>query len=221
MNDTLKEQGKQASPQIAQPIGEHLEAFVKPLLVELDKCLDKRLVRTFLTTLQVIVQFRHRANGLLLSELGAYILSPDKAPAGTKRLSNLLRSKKWASKQIAQFLWREAHERLNELEWEGNDPLLAWDESVVEKAESIAIEGLCSVRSSKARRLKRIKPGYFNPPGGRPIMVPGMHWVASLLMGRRGIPKVAAMRWWTTRDKFASNRRTQEESLLAGTSLEI
>jgi hypothetical protein len=206
---------KQVSGEMALRIGERLEAFVEPLLVELDQCLDKRLVRTFLTTLQVIVQFRHRAQGLLLSELGAYILSPDRAPAGTKRLSNLLRSKKWASTLIERFLWQDAHERLNELEAEGEDPLLAWDESVIEKAESIAIEGLCSVRSSKARRLKRIKPGYFNPPGGRPVMVPGMHWVTLLLMGRRGIPKVATMRWWTTRGKFASDRRAEEARLLA------
>jgi hypothetical protein len=135
MDDTLKVQGKQASESVARFIGERLEAFVKPLLVELDRCLDKRLVRTFLVTLQVIVQFRHRAHGLLLSELGGYILSPDRAPAGTKRLSNLLRSKKWAARQIEQFLWRDAHERLNELEAEGEDPLLAWDESVIEKAD--------------------------------------------------------------------------------------
>lgn len=81
-------------------------------------------------------------------------------------------------------LWRDAHETLNELEAEGDEPLLAWDESVIEKSESIAIEGLCSVKSSKTRRLTRIKPGYFNPPGGRPIMVPGMHWVTLLCPSR-------------------------------------
>jgi hypothetical protein len=45
-------------------------------------------------------------------------------------------------------------------------------------------------------------------------MVPGMQRVALLLMGRRGMPKVAAMRWWTTRGKFASDRRSVEEQLL-------
>ena len=115
-------QGKQVSGEMARRIGDRLEGFVKPLLVELDRCLDKRLVRTFLTVLQVIVQFRHRAQGLLLSELGAYILSPEQAPAGTKRLSNLLHSPKWVSRQIEQFLWRDAHEKLNELEAEGDDP---------------------------------------------------------------------------------------------------
>jgi len=35
--------------------------------------------------------------GLLLSELGKYICGTAHAPAGTKRISNLLRSKNWNS----------------------------------------------------------------------------------------------------------------------------
>ena len=49
--------------------------------------------------------------------------------------------------------------------------------------------------------LKRIKPGFFNPPGGRPIFVPGMQWQSVLLIGRSensGPPAVARMAWWTT-----------------------
>jgi hypothetical protein len=92
--------------------------------------------------------------------------------------------------------------------------LLAWDECVLGKSKSIAIEGLSAVRSSKARRLKRIKPGYFNPPGGRPVFVPGMHWVTLLLTSRKWKPCVVAMLWWTTRGKFASGRRTEEAALL-------
>jgi hypothetical protein len=92
--------------------------------------------------------------------------------------------------------------------------LAVWDESVLEKSESIALEGLCAVRSSKARRLKRIKPGYYNPPGSRPVFVPGMHWVSILVLGLRGAPVVAAMRWWTTRGPLSSDRRTQERRLL-------
>ncbi len=206
---------EQASTRIARDLGDRLEAFVRPLLIELDRHIDKRLVRTFLSTLQVIVQFRQGSQGLLLSELGGYLLSPDRAPAGTKRLSNLLRSQKWTWRLIAHFLWQGADRALDDLEAAGEAALVAWDESVLEKSESIAIEGLCSVRSSKARRLKRIKPGYFNPPGGPPIMVPGMHWITLLLMGYHGIPRVAAMQWWTTRGHFASDRRTEEAGLLA------
>ena len=52
------------APAMAQGLGEALARFLFPLLVELDKLLDKRLVRTFLATIQVILTFRDRANGL-------------------------------------------------------------------------------------------------------------------------------------------------------------
>jgi len=70
MNYPRNDQTKQISEKMAHRLGERLEAFVKPLLLELDQLMDKRLVRTFLTTLQVIIQFRHRSHGLLLSERG-------------------------------------------------------------------------------------------------------------------------------------------------------
>jgi hypothetical protein len=73
-----------------------LRLFVAPLLETLDRHLDRRLVRTVLATREALVCWRNRAHGLLLSELGAYILSPAHAPAGTKRLSNLLRSSRCA-----------------------------------------------------------------------------------------------------------------------------
>lgn len=187
---------------------------MQPLLLWLDARLDKRLVRPFLQTGQAILQFRHRAHGLLLSELGAYVLSPVQAPAGTKRLSHLLHSPKWTASLIERFLWDQATIRLAALEAANEQALVVWDESVLEKPESLAAEGLCAVRSAKATRLKRIKPGYFNPPGGRPIGVPGLHWLALLLLGRQGPPTLALMRWWSTRGLFATDRRSQEQTVL-------
>ena len=93
--------------------------------------------------------------------------------------------------------------------------LAIWDESVLEKPESIALEGLCPVRSSKAARLKRIKPGYYNPPGGPPVFVPGLQWLTVMVAGMQGPPALAAMRWWTSRGKLASHRREQTTSLLS------
>lgn len=215
--DSILAQGKQASPTVSHHLAEQLADFVAPLLLELDTLIDKRLVRTLLATLSVIVQFRNRANGLLLSELGAYLMPPDQAPAGTKRLSNLLRCAKWEYSIIERFLWTNARQRVATLQQEGEDTLALWDESVIEKSESIKIEGLCAVRSSKAARLKRIKPGYYNPPGGRPIFVPGMQWLSVLLIGRSeasGPPTVAKMQWWTTRGEHASDKRTLQEQLL-------
>lgn len=201
--------------QQSQAVLERLEHFVSSLLQRLDSQVDKRLVRTFLVTLSAILTFRHTRYGLLLSELGAYILSPDQAPAGTKRLSNLLRSAKWTYALIAAFLWQQADVRVHQLVQEEQTALAIWDESVLEKPESIALEGLCAVRSAKAARLKRIKPGYFNPPGGRPIFVPGMQWLSLIICGLEGVPLLAAMSWWTSRGQLASDKRTEEGKLLA------
>jgi len=198
----------------SQLYGAKLQAFVEPLLVRLDGYLDKRLVRTFVKTLGAIISFRHSVYGLLLSELGGYILSAEHAPAGTKRLSNLLRSNKWTARLIEDFLWEKASEQVEQAEGQQEDVYVGWNESVVEKAESIALEGLCAVRSAAAVRLKRIKPGFFNPPGGRPIFVPGMQWIAVMVMVSNLPPVVAAMQWWTNRGPRASSRREEERILL-------
>src|SRR5688572_21179958 len=195
----------------AQELAKRLEGFVSELLVEMDRLLDKRLVETFERTLQAIMTFRHSLHGLLLSELGGYILSPAQAPAGTKRLSNLLRSNRWTGELINAFLWQRATRVI-----EAQDTVYAgWDESEIEKPESLQAEGLCAVRSSVAARLKRIKPGYYNPPGGRPVFVPGMHWISVLVLGTdEQPPLLAAMRWWTSRGQHASDKRKEEIKLL-------
>ena len=214
-----------------------LFAFVFPLLQQLDSAIDRRLVRTFFCTLEAITRLRSRAHGLLLSELGAYLMAPDHAPAGTKRLSNLLHSQKWTAKIIDHFLWEQAkihwrqmsedapssesHEEIA-LDQEQADEeklthqcqrLMLWDESVIEKPESRKVEGLCPVLSSKGKRLTRIKPGYFSPPA-KPIHVPGLNWITLLLTGLTGAPIVAAMRWWSTRGALAQDKRALQIALL-------
>jgi len=209
--------------QMAQGLGAQLASFLFPLLVSLDAVLDKRLVRTFLQTIEVIISFRDRANGLVLSELGGYLETPDKAPAGTKRLSNLVRSCKWTAAIIEHFLWQRATQRLEQLQQAGEDGLAIWDESVLEKPESQKLEGLGPVRSSKAARLTHIRPGYYRPPGA-PIFVAGMNWLAVLLVGRRGVqgpPLLAAMRWWSSRGWLASFKRDEEVRLLIALSGEL
>src|SRR6266852_4408841 len=115
-------------------------------------------------TVAVILTFRDRVNGLLLSELGGYLDTPDKAPAGTKRLSHLLHCAKWSAELIRQYLWQRATERVTAWKNAGLDALAIWDESVWEKPESIVPEEFGPVRSSKAARLTRIKKGYYTPP---------------------------------------------------------
>ena len=215
---TEQGQGGEGRPpdgvELSRELTDKLVSFLAPLLKTLDQHLDVRLVRTFLRTIEAIVMFRHATYGLLLSELGGYILSPAQAPAGTKRLSHLIHSPKWVHGLIEDFLWQQAAARIAALEAMPSDVLAVWDESVWEKPESIKLEGLCAVRSSKAKRLTHIKPGYYNPPTGRPIFVPGMNWLGLLILGYTGTPTLAAMRWWTTRGERASDKRTQEARLL-------
>ncbi len=98
----------------------------------------------------------------------------------------------------------------------GEEGLVIWDESVWEKPESQQLEGLCAVRSSKAKRLTHYKKGYYSPPP-KPIFVPGLQWIGLLLVGRheqQGPPLLAAMRWWSSRGAQASFKRDEEAKLL-------
>ena len=193
---------------------EKLVKMLWPVLVELDQKMDRRLVMTFLGVLMAILRHRHRNQGLVLSELGGYLLEPEHCQAGTKRISTLLHSDKWEADLLEDYLWQQATRRVEERGAHGERALVIWDESVLEKPESLQAEGLCAVRSSQAVRLKRIKPGYYNPPGGRPIFVPGFHWLQVLVSGHQGPPTLAHMRWWTTRREQASQMRTEEAQVL-------
>jgi hypothetical protein len=201
---------------MAQGLYAALARFLAPLLMELDARIDKRLVRTFLQTVAIILTFRDRVNGLLLSEMGGYLDTPDKAPAGTKRLSRLLHCVKWSAELIRKYLWERATRRLKAWKDAGVETLAIWDESGWEKPESIAPEEYGPVRSSKAARLTRIKKGYYSPPRG-PIFVPGLHWLAVILVGREkphDPPDLAAMRWWTSRGPRESFKRDEQGKLL-------
>ena len=175
--------------------------YLDSLVEELDAKIDKRLVRTFFDLFMVILSFRNRSMGLLLSELGGYICGFAHAPAGTKRISNLLRSKKWKADLIDQSLFNRTKQRIKDLQFKGKRPLLLWDDSRLEKPESWFLEGLCSVWSSKGKRLTKIKRGFYRPPTSR-INVPGFKWTGILLSSLGGTPSVCQMSWWTTRGKF-------------------
>lgn len=211
----VNQEGKQAFQQVSKTIARKLALYLQPPISQLDSKIDKRLVKTFGQLFGVIILFRHSQYGLWLSKLGGYLLSPDKAPAGTKRISNLLRSTKWHYGMLIKFLWRQGDSAVQKIEALGKDVFCLWDESVIEKPESIALEGLCTVRSSVAAHCKRIKPGFFNPLGGRPIFVPGMNWTMLMSVGKNVPPTLAAVRWWTTRGKGKSNKRIEEQHLYA------
>lgn len=187
-----------ASPEWSEPVRGAWQNLIAPLLLQLDHKMDRRLVDTLGQMVRCLIEHRHRATGLLLSELGAVLLSPDKAPAGTKRVSNLLRSSKWSAHDVAAHLWQHGQEQVGRWQQEGQEGWVLWDHSVLEKPESQHSQGLSPVRSSKAARLSRIKPGYYRPPGA-PVFVPGWNWMALLFIASSGPPCVGAMRWWGTR----------------------
>src|SRR5512139_869552 len=188
--------------------------YIKPFLEELHRKVDRRLVKTLLDLVLVILMHRSRNNGLLLSELGDHLLGGARGPAGVKRIASLIHSGKWGSNLILNYLWKRGDEKVKELAGQREEAYVIWDESVLEKSESLKAEGLCAVRSTKAARLKRIKPGYFNPPTDRPIFVPGINWLQVLVTGMKGAAVLAHLCWWTTRGEKASKKREEEGKIL-------
>jgi hypothetical protein len=139
-------------------------------------------VRTLVQSVEAILTFRDRINGLLLSELGGYLDRMGSAAAGTKRLSRLLHAPGWAAALIAGDLGQHADHSVQEWKPQDQEGLVLWDGSVWEKPESLKSEGLGPVQSSKAHRLTHVKPGYYTPPG-RPICVPGLRLLQPLVGG--------------------------------------
>ena len=65
-----------SAPILCQILRQRLGGFLWPLLAILDQQMDVRLVRTLAATVETVLVFRHRAYGLLLSELGDFLLDP-------------------------------------------------------------------------------------------------------------------------------------------------
>lgn len=214
-----EQEKEQEQQQVAQELAHLLEIFLTPFLLVLDEKLDKRLVRTLVQGCLAIVRFRNNMQGLLLSELGAYMDNyrgvSTSAAAGTKRLGNLIRSIKWSVLDIDRYLLEEADKEVQRLRSLGKRILCPFDDSELEKPESAKLEGLCPVISSQAKRRNRSRKGLvFNFPVGKPIQVMGMQWTAAIIAGMEGPVKVAAMRWWTRSGAYETNLRKQQEETL-------
>jgi len=213
-HDTSVAQSLQDDRSLANHMHSRLVQFLRPVLLRLAQHLDIRLVQTALDLVQVILTHRHRAMGLLLSELGGYLLGPQQAPAGTKRISNLVHTDHWSADTINAVLWQQASERVQTLRNAGDTVLVVWDGSVWEKPESLANADWCPVRSAKARRLARRRKGFSLPPSGPPILVPGLHWDGIAVLGHDGAATLAHMEWWTTRGEHASTQPEVNQQLL-------
>jgi hypothetical protein len=103
--------------------------YLQPLQETRPGQVDKQLVATFSTLFTSILLLRNSKTGLLLSELGSYITGYAHAPAGTKRISNLLSSKKWDANLIDAFFFQRTQQRISQLLASHKRPLLLWDDS--------------------------------------------------------------------------------------------
>ena len=147
---------------LAEQYGSHLLRFLYPLAKELHTAMDIRPLRTLVQTVEALIAFRDSTHGLLLTELGSHLDGLGRG-GGTKRLGTLIHHRKWKAREIDTFLWHRADAQIKQWEQLGEDGLVIWDGTVLEKPESLAPEGLCAVRSSKAVRLTHVKRGYYHP----------------------------------------------------------
>src|SRR5262245_40866046 len=129
-HDHIVTSNAQAQPLLAHTLRAHLIQFLRPVAERLAAQIDIRLVQTALDLVQVILTHRHRALGLLLTELGGYLLSPAQAPAGAKRISNLLHAAEWSADYIGALLWQQSSEWVQALCKADEEAPLVWDGSV-------------------------------------------------------------------------------------------
>jgi hypothetical protein len=197
-----------AGSDLADALSDRCVRFLHPYLVHLDARLDARLVRTVASTVIALIRHRDRPLALLLSELGAILAGPTHAPAGTKRLANLLHSRRWEAATVTEELLTQGQAAVTAAAAQVPEgrALCILDGSVVEKPESAQAEGLAPVRSAKARRLARprpkLGPGYWRGKPGGPIVVPGWQWLAALITPwagpRQGEPlTLGAWHWYS------------------------
>jgi hypothetical protein len=182
----------QASTFAAHHLSRHLITFLAPLLRTLDQQLDRRLVSTFLAALIAIVEWRNRAHGLLLSQLGAYLLRGEQAPAGTKRLSNLLRSPRWSASLIADSLWQQACAHVHLRCAAGDDPLLVWD--LCWCAIPAAVwQAVVTANQRYAQRIGDRVGLHIHPPSCRLAQVEPTHRRNSVVLGSLFLRLVARL----------------------------
>jgi hypothetical protein len=125
---------------------------------------------------------------LTLAQLGSAICGPEQSEAGTQRLQRALHHQGWTAEVIEELLGDQAEQSRKQMQQRGETPLCLWDSRVLEKPESVALEGLGAVRSSRVRRLARSRPEGFHRPG-LPVRGRGFEWESLLLVGKSAVPR--------------------------------
>ena len=190
-----------------------LESFMGSLLVTLNELMDKRLVRTLYLLTELLASLSKSRHSLQLTTLGGRLLGEFQSTAGMKRIHRLLESPKWSCRLLHEHIKKNCIEYLDSLP-AGEMRLLLWDDSELEKHESSKAEGLCPVRSSKFKRLIRIRPGFYNPPTKKPGFVAGFHWIGLVGCGLHAMPQLFEFRFWTSRGPDADGWLSQHLKLL-------
>ena len=144
-----------------------LQVFLSPLLSDLSGFLDKRLVRTFYLLSEVLSSLSKSRHSLQITTLGCALLGSFQSRAGMKRIHRLLDSTKWGSSILIDYIKETCKTHIEKIPDNGSR-LLLWDDSQLEKHETVHGECLCPVRSSKFKRLIRIRPGFYDPPTKSP-----------------------------------------------------
>jgi len=124
--------------ELSAAMAERCQTYLAPLLTALDTHVDQRLVRTAGQVVPAMLRHRTRPTALLLSELGAVLAGPTHAPAGTKRLGNLLHSPNWEATELETWLIEQGQAQVEAAATavaEGR-ALCILDGSVLEKPES-------------------------------------------------------------------------------------
>ena len=147
-----KRASQQNAPSMSETFGKGLLDFLGPLVQHLHTLnkVDKRPLTTLVQTVEAILAFRDRCNGLVVSELGGY---PDElgGGGGVKRLETLIHHSKWKAQEIEDFLLCQADQHLDHWDAQAEQGLFLWDAVGLEKPESLKGEGLCPTRSAKPR----------------------------------------------------------------------
>lgn len=209
MEDRRGREDRQVHAQLSQQLREYWGT----LPTQLDERIDERLVRTFTSLLNSLTCRSH--DSLMLTSLAPKVFARLAVPAAVKRLSNLLRSPKWSASLLHDALWSRAQHLAFEAAQRQLPLLMLWDESVWEKPETLTDPNLGSVRSAKAKRLNRLRPGFFHPPHAN-THVPGLRW-AMWVLATPTTSHIAGAHFWSNRDAEALPLATQRRVMLAKT----
>ena len=190
-----------------------LFSFMEGLLDQLSKLMDKRLVRTLYLLTSVMSSLSKSRHSLQITTLGSRLLGEFQSMAGMKRIHRLLDSPKWQACILQDYIQDCCIDYIDRLSAQ-EMRLLLWDDSELEKHESSSPEGLCPVRSSKFKRLIRIRKGFYDPPTKKPAFVAGFHWIGLVACGLNAMPQLFQFKFWTTRGEQADGWLSQHLKLL-------